>query len=78
MALCIPAPTVAKIKEALVSGKLSIEGLYNMASSEARQAEWSKYLAPELAKWTNTKFGAAAASKSKMALTKFFKEKELK
>lgn len=72
--LCIPSPTVEKIKQALVSGKLSVEKLYNMPTSEARQAEFAKFLPKELAKFVNTKFEAAAASRNRNALANFFKE----
>lgn len=71
---CIPSHTVLQIKQALKSGKLSIEGLYNMPSSEARQTEFAKYLPKELAKWVNTKFETAAASNSKDALKNFVKD----
>jgi hypothetical protein len=72
--LCIPSVTVDKIKGALVSGKLSLADLYNMPSSEARQAEFAKFLPKELAQFVNTKFEAAAASNSKNALRNFVKE----
>ena len=74
MALCIPSPMVEKIKEALVSGGLSLQGLYEMKSSEERQAAFEKYVHPDLARFITGKFEKAAASKNANALTDFVKE----
>ena len=72
--LCIPANKVDEIKKALVSGKLSIEKLYDMPTSEARRAEFAKYLPSSLAQFATVKFEAAAASRNRNALKSFVQE----
>jgi len=72
--LCIPSPIVEKMKKALVNGDISIQGLYDMKSSEERQAVFEKYVPKELAQFVTTKFEKAAASKNANALTNFVKE----
>lgn len=72
--LCIPSPTVEKMKQALISGDLSLEKLYDMPSSEARRKEFRRFLPEGLAEFVNLKFEAAAASNNRNALKNFVKE----
>lgn len=74
MADCIPTHVVDKMKADLQSGKLSLVDLYNMPTSEARQAKFAEYLPDNTAKWVNTQFEAAAASTNRNAIKNFVKK----
>ena len=71
--LCIPGHLVDNIKKSLKNGDIDLPSLYNMNSSEERRAVWEKYVDKDLAKFINTKFERAAASKSKTAVIDFVK-----
>lgn len=71
--LCIKSKFVNKIKADLKSGKISLVDLYNMNSSEERQAVWEPYGGKDVAKFINTNFEAAMVSDSKTAVDRFVK-----
>lgn len=68
MKFCIPKPTVEKMKEAVRSGEISIQNLYD-STSESRRKLFEQYASRELAQEINAGFEKAMISKQKGALT---------
>jgi hypothetical protein len=74
MTNCIPSHLVEKLKQAFVSGELSIAALYEAETSEARKSMLEKHIPSELATFLNLKFEEAMVSERRSALVDWLKE----
>lgn len=70
--VCLPEQQRNKLKNALISGKLSIEDLYALTSNE-RRAAFEKVVGKNYSKWLNSRFEQAMLSTQKKALSKWIK-----
>lgn len=71
--MCIDKLVAERLKQAVRSGEISIDGLYNMTSAQ-RRAAWQKHVSPELAQHINAHFEQAMLSRQKDALQKWVKD----
>lgn len=72
-AFCIPRSLAEKMKAAAQRGEIDMGKMYDMTTKE-RNALFSKYVEPEIAKQINTQFEKAMISKQQNALKKWAEE----
>ena len=72
-AFCIPRSLAEKMKAAAQRGEIDMAKMYDMSTKE-RNALFSKYVEPEIAKQINTQFEKAMISKQQNALKKWAEE----